>query len=71
MQLMFVSTDFLLCLQSRILIAGILLQMEAVLLRVSVSVVKYHDQNKLGRKGLIWLTYPHCWLSLWELRTGT
>ena len=29
------------------------------------------SKNKLERRGLIWLTFPHCSLSMKEARTGT
>jgi hypothetical protein len=32
---------------------------------------KHHDQEKLGRKGFIQLTLPHCCSSPKEVRTGT
>jgi hypothetical protein len=30
-----------------------------VLVRVSIAVMKPHEQSSLGRKGFIWLTLPH------------
>lgn len=38
-------------------------------LRDSISVMKHHDQNKLGRKGLFWLTRPHQCSCLKEVST--
>ena len=32
-------------------------KIESVLIRITVAVVKYHDQSKLRRKGFIWPTY--------------
>lgn len=37
---------------------------------VSTAVMKQHDQKELGRKGLVWLTLPHCSPSLKTVRTG-
>jgi hypothetical protein len=32
-----------------------------VSVRVTIAVMKHHDQNNLGRKGFVWLTFPyHC-----------
>jgi hypothetical protein len=40
-----------------------------VLLRVTIAVLKNHDQNSLGREGFIWLTLPHhC--SSWKYGPG-
>lgn len=30
-----------------------------VVVNISIAAMKHHDQNKLGRKGLTWLTFPH------------
>lgn len=38
--------------------------------RVTIAVMKPHDQSNLGKKGFIQLTLPHCCLSLKEVRTG-
>jgi len=42
-----------------------------VLLRVTIAVIKHHDQSNLGRKGSIWLTLPYHCSSMKEIRTGT
>jgi hypothetical protein len=40
-------------------------------LRVSIAVVKHHDESNLERKGFIQLTLPYHCSSLKEFRTGT
>jgi hypothetical protein len=47
------------------------LEWGCVLVRVTIVVMKHHDQSNLGRKGLIWLTLPHHCSSFKEVRTGT
>ena len=42
-----------------------------VLVRVSIPAQTSGPRNKLGRKGFIQLTLPHCFSSLKEVRTGT
>jgi hypothetical protein len=42
-----------------------------VLVRVSVAVMKHHDQSNLGRKGFILLTLPHHSPLLKEAKAGT
>ena len=42
-----------------------------VLVRVSIPAQTSQPRNKLGRKGFIQLTVPHCCSSLKEVRTGT
>ena len=42
-----------------------------ILVRVSIAVMKQHDQSSLGREGLIQLTLPHHCSSLKEDRAGT
>jgi hypothetical protein len=44
---------------------------KTVLAIVVISVMKHHDQNNLGRKVFIWLTFPNHWLSLKEVRIYT
>ena len=41
-----------------------------VLVSVTVDVMKYHTESKLGRKGFGLLTCPHCCPSPKEVRTG-
>jgi hypothetical protein len=43
----------------------------SVLVRVSIPAQTSWPRSKLGRKGLIQLTHPHCCSSLKEVRTGT
>jgi hypothetical protein len=43
----------------------------SVLVKVTIAVMKHHDQNNLGRKGFIWLTLPHHCSSWKEVGTGT
>lgn len=38
-------------------------------LGVIITVMKGHDQTKMGREGFIWFTLPHCCSSLKEIRT--
>jgi hypothetical protein len=45
--------------------------MAPVLLRVSIPAQTSRPRSKLGRKGFIWLTLPHCCSSPKEVRTGT
>jgi hypothetical protein len=40
-------------------------------LRVTVAVIKHHDQNNLGRKQFIWLMLLHTYSLLKEVRTRT
>jgi hypothetical protein len=42
-----------------------------VSVRVSMAVMKHHDQNNVGSKRLIWLMLAHHCSSLKEARTGT
>ena len=42
-----------------------------VLVRVSIPAQTSRPRSKLGRKGFIQLTFPHCCSSLKEVRTGT
>jgi len=42
-----------------------------VLVRITIAVMKHHDQSNLRRKGLTGLTLPHCSPSLKEIRTRT
>jgi len=44
---------------------------EAVLVRVSIPAQTSRPRSKLGRKGFIQLTLPHCCSSPKEVRTGT
>ena len=39
-------------------------------IRVTISVMKHHDQKQVGRQGFTWVTFPHFSLSLNEARTG-
>jgi hypothetical protein len=43
----------------------------SVLVRVSIPAQTSWPRSKLGRKGFIQLTFPHCCSSLKEVRTGT
>jgi len=45
--------------------------MEADLLRVTLVVMKHHDQSNLGREEFILLSLPHHCSPLKEIRTGT
>jgi hypothetical protein len=40
-------------------------------LRVTIAVMKQHQQRNLERKGFIQLTLPHCCSSLKAVSTGT
>jgi hypothetical protein len=42
----------------------------AVIVRVSVAVMEYHDQSNLRRRGLIWFILPYLCLLSKEVRTG-
>lgn len=42
-----------------------------VLIRVSIVVMKYHDQSNIGLKDLIGLSFLIIFLSLKEVRAGT
>jgi hypothetical protein len=42
-----------------------------VLVRITIAVVKHHEQKYLGRKGVIWFILLHHCSSLKEFRTGT
>ena len=42
-----------------------------VLVRVTIAVMKHHDQGNLGKKGFIQLTLPYHCSSSKEVRTGT
>jgi hypothetical protein len=44
--------------------------MDPVLVRVSIVVIKYHDQSNPGRKGFIWLILHHHCSLLKEVKTG-
>ena len=44
---------------------------KSVLVKVTIAVMKYHDQSKLGRKGFVWFALPHQCSSLTEVRAGT
>ena len=45
--------------------------MRGVLVRVSIPAQTSWPRSKLGRRGFIQLTLPHCCSSLKEVRTGT
>ena len=42
----------------------------SVLVRVTIAMMKHHDQNNLERKGFIWLTFPHHCSSSKKVGTG-
>jgi hypothetical protein len=48
-----------------------MVQMDIVLVRVSIPAQTSWPRSKLGRKGFIQLTLPCCWSSPKEVRTGT
>jgi hypothetical protein len=48
-----------------------LIQLLPVLVRVSIPAQTSRPRSKLGRKGFIQLTLPHCCSSPKEVRTGT
>ena len=33
--------------------------MAGVLVRITIAMMKNHDQRKSGREGFVWLTFPH------------
>jgi hypothetical protein len=45
--------------------------MPAVLVKISIVVIKHHDQSNWRRKGFIWLTLPQHCSSSKEVRIGT
>ena len=43
----------------------------AFLVKVTITVIKHHDQSNLKRKGFLWLTLPQQCLALKDIRAGT
>lgn len=57
--------------KNKVLIIVIIPLKPAVLVKVTVTMMKHHDKSNLGRGELIWLSLPHCCASLKKVRTGT
>jgi hypothetical protein len=48
---------------------GVIIRFYEVLVRVTVAVMKHHDQNNLGREEFIWLMLPYHSSSSKKVRT--